>query len=327
MQDLSLIVAFRNEELAIPFLLECLKKQTLDRSKWELILVNDHSSDKGFEKAKEILQSSTINFQLLNLSDTHNGKKDAVKLGVNHAKNNIIIQTDADCTMEADWLEKMSEIKQYTQFKQGLVQMDYSKNNFWSAFSAIEFASLQFITMGSFLSGSAIMASAANLMFNKSWAQKQNLKGKEWLSGDDTFLVHKAKNLEIELNAVVRTKGVSSFKELVNQRMRWGIKSVSYESWSHKFFAGLIAIYSLTQVALLILSPFYPVGAVSALVWILKISIDQEVLSSFLISTNQVKLKSKLWTAHLVYPFYVLFSLLQMLRSSKIEWKGRSLRT
>ena len=56
----SIIICFRNEETNLPELLTCLKKQQFDQTQFELILIDDHSTDSSFKLAKEFSKTWEI---------------------------------------------------------------------------------------------------------------------------------------------------------------------------------------------------------------------------------------------------------------------------
>ena len=57
-QKISVVVAARNEENNIPVLIEALKNQNYDKDNYELIIVDDFSTDNTFSIANELASSS-----------------------------------------------------------------------------------------------------------------------------------------------------------------------------------------------------------------------------------------------------------------------------
>jgi len=94
----SVIVAVRNEEENIKTLLESIGRQDYPRHLVEVILVNDHSSDNTLEVLKEYTWVKVISLE------NKFGKKEAIKSGIENARNELIVTTDADCVLPVNWL-------------------------------------------------------------------------------------------------------------------------------------------------------------------------------------------------------------------------------
>ena len=91
-----MIVACRNEEEKLPLLLDCIARQDYPKELFEVIIVDDNSTDKTFEIASEFAGST----KLIVLNNKGNGKKQAVRTGIEASSGNLIITTDADCRWE-----------------------------------------------------------------------------------------------------------------------------------------------------------------------------------------------------------------------------------
>jgi len=82
---LSVVIAVRNEEANIDNLLISILKQDYPTENYEVILVNDHSTDNTWPMAKKWAEQHT-NIQVAELPTQSKGKKQAVALGVTLAK-------------------------------------------------------------------------------------------------------------------------------------------------------------------------------------------------------------------------------------------------
>ncbi|MEK6615649.1 MAG: glycosyltransferase, partial [Bacteroidota bacterium] len=100
----SIIIPARNEEENILKILDCLYKQTYPIDKFEIIVVDDHSSDRTAEFVY-LLDIPTL--KLVQLSEPRAGKKQAITEGIKSAIGNLIITTDADCEMGENWLSSI----------------------------------------------------------------------------------------------------------------------------------------------------------------------------------------------------------------------------
>src|SRR5579871_560045 len=99
---LSVVVPVRNEEKNLVALIDSLSSQALPVEDFELIFVDDHSTDKSLDRLRE-LTSQFQNIEVISLTQPA-GKKAAITAGVAVAHGEIIITTDADCVHPQQWL-------------------------------------------------------------------------------------------------------------------------------------------------------------------------------------------------------------------------------
>ena len=97
----SVVIAIRNEENHIEYLLKSLQSQIYPNDKLEFILVNDHSTDKTLS----ILEKTDLsNIKILHVPDNESGKKYAINMAVSEAEGDIILASDADCSFAPSWV-------------------------------------------------------------------------------------------------------------------------------------------------------------------------------------------------------------------------------
>lgn len=99
----SVIVAFKNEIENLPDLIQALVNQSVDKNLIEIILVDDYSTDGSFELAINLVNNQT-NIKVVK-NRYNSGKKNALRTGIEEAKNDILIFTDADCLPNKDWIK------------------------------------------------------------------------------------------------------------------------------------------------------------------------------------------------------------------------------
>lgn len=96
---ISVIIATYNAERTLPYTLRALQNQTVPRELYEVIVVDDASTDDTAAVAREF----GVRYRIQNKE----GPAAARNLGVRAARGEIILFTDADCIPKEDWLEKM----------------------------------------------------------------------------------------------------------------------------------------------------------------------------------------------------------------------------
>jgi len=96
---ISIIIPAYNAEKAIKECLSSLTNQSLSRNKYEIIVVDDGSTDRTCEIAKK--------YKVNVISQGNGGPAVARNRGAREARGDILIFTDSDCIADKDFIEKM----------------------------------------------------------------------------------------------------------------------------------------------------------------------------------------------------------------------------
>jgi len=105
----SVIVAARDEEHTIGTCLASLLNQDYPLDKYEVIVVDDNSSDRTAEVVLEFA-SRCGNVKLISVSEGREAlspKKRAITAGIREGRGEIILITDADCSPPEGWISGM----------------------------------------------------------------------------------------------------------------------------------------------------------------------------------------------------------------------------
>jgi len=97
---ISVIVPTYNSERTIGKTIKAVLNQNYPKKKYELIIVDDGSSDKTVDVVKKI---KSVRF----FKQKHKGAAAARNFGVKKSKGNIILFTDADCVPGKNWIKNM----------------------------------------------------------------------------------------------------------------------------------------------------------------------------------------------------------------------------
>lgn len=332
--SVSVLIPFRNEEGNLGNLTDDLLNQTYSKEKIEFVFVDDHSVDRGAEIVKNKMKDRTV--QILSLSKQE-GKKAAIKLGVESASNEIIITTDADCRMSLNWLKAMLSYYQPgdTHLLLGPVQF-IRERGLWNRLLRAEFAALVASTSAAVGINNAFMANGANLLFPKSLflSLKQDKLHLNVASGDDVFLLHaikqkfgkKAKiHFAADPRAMVSTTAPQSLKNFIAQRIRWASKSKYYQDGFTKLVGLLIFLGNVNLLFALVLLVAAVLNIELFIIFfVLKWIVDSLLIFSSKAWNNQQLSLLDTFLLSLFYPFYIIsIALLSLL--FKPKWKGRKL--
>lgn len=323
----SIIIPFRNEAENLNMLLESLSDLNYPKSHFEIILIDDASTDASVALVEAFQQQTEVSIIVIeNERFSTSPKKDALAKGISKAQFEWIITTDADCKVPELWLQHYTQKirAEDSQFIAGPVCFFESKG-FFNTFQQLDFLSLQGATIGSFGLQQAFMCNGANLAFSKT--EFLRLKGyaetDHLASGDDVFLMQKfIKEMPKKVHylktseALVITQTQPNWKSLKDQRKRWAAKASAYTSW----FAILTSLLVLLGNAALFTIVFHPE------IWpllLLKVTVDFLLIYQTASLFNQKKKLVYIPLVAVVYPFFTLYIALAS-QFGKFEWKGRT---
>ena len=331
----SIIVPFRNEIENLPRLLESLQLLKYPPSHFEVIFVNDASTDVSEEHILEVLKHTTINFQILqNTPNQTSPKKAAIALAIATAKHPWIITTDADCSVHHNWLQILNDFILKNNPICVAMPVDYSvTNSFLQRYQQLDNWSLQAVTAGSFGLGNMLLSNGANFAYAKEAFKRVNgfEDNLHIASGDDIFLLEKFKELFPKKigylksrNAVVTTKPVDSWKQVISQRVRWASKTTKQKNVLSKLVGILVFAINIVVISTPVLAFWHPdkVIIVSAIV-VFKIFTDLLLLRK---SLQFFKKPFPLFTFLIsvyVYPVITVGVVVSSF-SGNYVWKGRS---
>jgi len=323
---ISVIVPVRNEEKNIGTLLKSLERQDYLKSNFEVILVDDHSTDDSFEKCKGRLQ----NMATFSLDKDENGKKAALTRGINYAEGEIIASTDADCLLPSDWLATINSTFQgdLINMAAGMVSIADDEKLF-PQWQAMEFASVMGTGAAAFGLNAPMMCNGANLSFRKQvFSEVNGYEGNSHVaSGDDEFLMRKILSRYPDsiqmMNSIVVTQPQATLRDFFQQRIRWASKWKGNPSISAKLLAVFIFLTQLSWI--FFLATFYRYDPMTTLVlFLLKIIAD---LLFLLPIFRLMKIKFRLIPflgLQFFYPFYVIFVGL-LAPWISYQWKDRKI--
>ncbi|MDR3715675.1 MAG: glycosyltransferase [Puia sp.] len=257
--SISVIIPARNEEKNILACLDSLFLQSYPKNRYQVIVVDDQSTDRTWEILRKI-EYPGMQILPLQLADylPDNGnirayKKFSIETGIGMANGDLIITTDADCRFHRDWLRTVAAFYEQTgaQFLAAPVRIDAGPS-FLAVFQTLDFITLQGITGAAVYKRFHSMCNGANLAYpRKAFREVGGYQGIDGIpSGDDMLLMHKiykkypAKVFFLkDRRAIVTTKAETTWKGFFNQRIRWASKADKYDD--KRIFAVLLGVFLL----------------------------------------------------------------------------------
>ncbi len=332
----AIIIPARNEESNIINLLNGIKKQTYKHQLLEIFVIDDHSDDATADLVKNF---DLEQLHLLHLSDYINPdeiafKKRAIEIAIAQTQAELIITTDADCTVPPKWVEQIVRYYQESGNQFIVAPVDYAPlDSLLKKFQEIDFLTIMAVTGASVQHKQYNLSNGANMAYTKkAFEQVQGYHGKDQSpSGDDVFLIEKIgkaypnqigylKNTQ----SIVNTLPCSTFKELVQQRLRWISKTKHYsdaKTIATGSFFGFFYFILLISLLLGIQSPVFL--NVFIIQFLCKIFADFMLLNEV---NRFYKHKKLLWLFPLVelihFPFTLLIGVMGQFVS--YSWKNRT---
>jgi glycosyltransferase involved in cell wall biosynthesis len=333
----TIIVAVRNEAENIALLLADFNKQSIGFQAFEVIIINDNSTDDTARIVQNYIPKVNYSLQIFPLlNPSQSPKKQAIQLGITYSQGNWIITTDGDCRVHADWLAVLYQFIQKTSAK--LVSGGVTFNDsviLFEQIQTVEFAGLVGSGASTLSMGFPTMCNGANLTYEKeAFLQVKGFDGVTHLaSGDDEFLFHKIaqkypKQVFFLKNAqtVVHTQAQHTWQGFAAQRQRWGSKWKHYKDGKIKILAILIFLVNLgILIGLGAWGAGYYEGRFLLLQLGLKWLPEIFYLNFVLRFLDRAKYIILIPVVQLIYPFYIVFFGL-LANKSSYQWKGRSLK-
>lgn len=336
--QLSVVIAARNEATNLPLLLADLQAQHLPATAFEVIIIDDYSTDETAAVVTDAARTSIFQLRLLRLANlpgpAQTGKKAALKAAIAVAQAPWIVCTDADCRVQPHWLATHQQAHDpAAHFVSGPVLL--TGQDVLAELQGLELAALVASGAAGILLGAPTMCNGANLSYRRaSFHAVGGYAGNAQVaSGDDEFLLHKLhaafpagiRFLQTP-HAIVRTAAQPTLRQLLRQRVRWASKWQHYQAAAPRQLAVLVLAANVAlaggAVALLAQPTLMPWVAAA---WTVKLGADVLFLTPVLRFFRRRRWLAWVPVLQLAYASYALLVGLAGLRGS-YEWKGRQLR-
>jgi cellulose synthase/poly-beta-1,6-N-acetylglucosamine synthase-like glycosyltransferase len=331
----SVIIPARNEAENILPCLHSLSSQTYPAHLFEVIVVDDHSTDGTLALAQNFAQN-VPNLKCVSLPDSKvSGKKSAIAYGIGLAQGELIATTDADCILPPGWLMLLASFYENKQprFIAAPVNFHQEKNLF-ERFQSLDFLGMMCVTGAGIQLGWMHMCNGANLAYPKEvFLEVNGYENVDRLaSGDDMFLMQKiARRYPGRVGflknkrATVLTKAMPDWPSFLSQRIRWASKSTSYSEWRVTMILALVFFFCLFTMASLALVPCWGWKAawLFALLFSIKSMADFVFLRKMARYFDRPDLMKSYFHSQILHIIYIVAVGILSNITKKYQWKGR----
>lgn len=282
---ISIVIAAKNEANNIPNLIKSLVSQNYSKDKFEVIIVDDNSTDNTAEVARK-LTNVLSNFKVVKADNKiFEGKKGALDVGIKAAENPYILITDADCEPNINWIKSFAnEFENKNDFLFGIAPYR-ATSTFPNLIARFENLRASIIVFAFAKLGLPYSAAARSFGFSKK--AFNNISGykntTETLSGDDDLLLREAikHNLKIGMitnpDSFVFSNTKENLSDYINQKSRHTSTSVHY-STGKKFLLGSWHLLNLASIFSIFA---LPISNVFIFPFFIKLVIDIFILNNF----------------------------------------------
>jgi cellulose synthase/poly-beta-1,6-N-acetylglucosamine synthase-like glycosyltransferase len=235
----TILIAARNEEEKIHLTIEDILAQDYPKELTEIIIADDHSTDRTSEIISSYAARGVKLLQLKEDKPLNSYKKKAIAEAIRLSTGELMVATDADCRMSKKWLSSI--VGYYEMHNPVMISSPVSyfeEKTLFERMQTLEFYTL--VATGAAFIGNkhASTCNGANLAYRKDvFYEVDGFKGIDDLaSGDDELLLQKVAVVYpgkigfLKLyDAIVYTHAKANLQEFLQQRRRWASKSVKYK--------------------------------------------------------------------------------------------------
>ncbi|HTY36554.1 MAG TPA: glycosyltransferase [Bacteroidota bacterium] len=323
----SVVIAARDEEDNLDACLESVLHQTCPPDQFEVILINDRSTD-GTERVCREFTGRFQNFRYLNAREDQQlrGKTNALDQGIEKARGQIILITDADCTVPPTWVEWTARRYDNNVGIVGGLTLQHI-STWFQGMQSLDWAFLLGLAAATMSLRFPLSTIGNNLSFRKSAYLGVGGYRKIPFSVTEDFMLFQAivqtKQWDyfcpIDPRVLVVSKPCQTWRELFRQKHRWGKGGLDMKLGGMSIMAIGFGLNVLMIVS--ILTGAYGAGVCTLL---LKMLGEFAFLFTLLRKQGHVEiLKHFLWYEMYFITYVVMLPFLVFL-GGKVVWKGRT---
>ena len=322
----SVLVPARDEEKTLSACLESLRDQTYPKDRYEVILVNDHSNDRTGDIAASFANAAS-NFRVVVPGESSHltGRSNALAHGIDTAKGEVFLMTDADCVIPPTWVEETTKrfsadvgvvggltAQRSTRVLEGMQSLD------WMFLLGIAASTV----------GLRLPLSIIGNNFSISRAAYDDVGGFRSIKNSVTedFQLFKAVvntgrwgfKFMLDPKTTNLTRACQSIPEIIEQKHRWGRGGLDLNWLGYTLVCTGFLMHALLVAGLM--------GNFSAALPWLGAKLAADAVFLFFIGRSVGRLRDLLFFPWFeVYFFlYVLLMPLRVLSSGNVAWKGRT---
>lgn len=329
----TIMVAARNEEERIHYTIEDILAQDYPKHLTEIIIVDDHSTDRTSAIISSYADRGVKLLQLNEAQPLNSYKKKAIAKAIGISTGELMVATDADCRMGTKWLS--SVVGYYETYNPVMISSPvnfFEEKSLFERMQTLEFSFLIGIGAAFIGNNRASTCNGANFAYRKDiFYEVGGFSGiDELASGDDELLLQKvAERFPGKIGflnlreAIVYTHAKYTLKAFLQQRRRWASKSTKYKDKRVIAVALFIWLFNITMLINVLLS-FFNIAFLKIFLIQFALKCVVEVIFLYLVCSFFKRLPLLLLLP-IVAPLHMIYlAYLGMMGTTrKYDWKGR----
>lgn len=331
----SVLIAARNEEHNIAATLADILCQDYPKHLFDIIVVDDHSTDDTAEIVSSFAQQGVRLIQLRENKPLNSYKKLALTRAIAQSNAELLVATDADCRMGKRWLSTLVAL--YEEERPHMISapvMYHAETSLFEKLQTLEFLFLIGLGAAGIGNGKPSTCNGANLAYRReTFIELGGFDGIDHVaSGDDELFLHKVSQKYPQgvrfcksYDALVLTKAKESIGAFISQRKRWASKSTHYKNKSIVWLG--VSIWLFNVVLLIGAScAFFSSQYVLVIVCLLlKYIAERWFMAPICGFAKRPRLLALLPILTLIHTFYIVYIGITG-NIGRYQWKGRYVR-
>lgn len=323
--EIVVLIPYRNEAKRIDVLLSAILRLKQHPSKY--VFIDDHSNDGTDDLIIEKLNGLPI--EILKLPDGITGKKRALRYAIDQTNEKYILTWDADVVPEPDYFDQLGQLGTAEMYVLPAVLV---ADQFMKRFYEIDVILVNAVNSGLAGLSRPIMSSGANFFYERqAFLEADNYASHAHAaSGDDTYLLRDFRLNEKDVRLVsdrrnaITTETPVTFKEFIDQRLRWIGKTGDLKDNLSTYLALFQSVLSILYIAGLIYFVIIGELYMAMLFYGLKTTLDLLLFLPFFLRIRRMMTWVLIPLYELLFPFYNILILL-LLFVYKPQWKERDI--
>jgi len=326
MPFVSVVIAARDEEENLAKCLDSVVHQTYPIDKFEVIVANDASTDRTAAicdqySAKYANLKSFLTVEKMGLP----GKPNALAQAIERAEGEVILITDADCSVPETWIEATANRYSPEVGLVGGITLQRSDTAF-NGMQSLDWAYILGVASASAALGRPLGSIGNNLSFRRKAYDEVGGYGKIKFSiTEDYSLVQAILETKrwkflypIDERVLVKSQPCPTVKMLVQQKHRWGKGGLDMKFWGF-----VIMAIGFSMHAALLWHFIWFSFASTGMVLLVKMIADYVFLHQILARLKRTDELKYFYWFELYYAFYVLALPFLVFFGGRVHWKGR----
>ena len=323
----SVVVAARNEENNLPECLNSLAHQTYPTDKFEIIVADDASTDRTAAICAQYEETHANMKSFVTVeSPGLRGKPNALAQAIDRAQGEVVLITDADCTVPPTWIEATANRFTPEVGLVGGITLQHSDNAF-QGMQSLDWAYILGVAAASAALGKPLGSIGNNLSFRKqAYDEVGGYRKIQFSVTEDYSLVQAILGTKhwkflypIDEKVLVESQPCPTLRSLIQQKHRWGKGGLDMKFWG---FVIMTVGFSM-HAALLWHFVWYSFATTGA-VLLLKMIADYIFLYHILARLNRTHEIRFFYWFEIYYTLYVLALPFLVFFGGKVHWKGRN---